>query len=359
MKDQRRIYIAHTNSLTDANGSSIRTIICFKHMGAYLLLPSAATFQLLRLLHIIDSPMSTDLYNKLPDLFHLRYFAFPCTSYIGLCCIPAAISKFQNLQTLIVYTRKTMMDYPNLTVSLPSEIWRLPQLRHLVSFFFDQLPKPEGASSALENLQTLSVVTNFVCTEEILRVIPNLKKLGIFYYGNMYNADYQLDNLEHLQRLEKLKLVVYPGFPYRRMLNLVFPRRLRKLTLSRLELAWSEMRSIGSLPNLEVLKLRNRACKGESWETSEGGFGELKYLLIDQSDLQYWISESSHFPRLERLLLHRCWCLIEIPDGIGEITTLDLIEVDKRNDALVKSAKRIQEEQQDCGNDGLQVRYRT
>ncbi|KAL8544418.1 hypothetical protein ACS0TY_004824 [Phlomoides rotata] len=78
-------------------------------------------------------------------------------------------------------------------------------------------------------------------------------------------------------------------------------------------------------------------------------------MLIDGSDLQYWVTESDHFPRLECLALQRCQNLREIPDSIGETPTLKLIEVDSQNKSLSKSAKQIQEDQLSYGNDALQV----
>ncbi|KAL8052260.1 hypothetical protein ABFX02_06G200900 [Erythranthe guttata] len=116
------------------------------------------------------------------------------------------------------------------------------------------------------------------------------------------------------------------------------------------------MRVIGSLPNLQVLKLRDCNYCWNQWETSEGGFLELKYLLICNSNLKYWITETSHFPRLISLVLHNFRYLEEIPDGIGEIPTLELIELKNCRKTLADSAERIQEEQQDYGNDAFQVR---
>ncbi|KAL1552056.1 hypothetical protein AAHA92_12902 [Salvia divinorum] len=72
--------------------------------------------------------------------------------------------------------------------------------------------------------------------------------------------------------------------------------------------------------------------------------------------LQQWITESSHFPRLKCLVLRSYQMLWEIPEGIGEIPTLGLIEVDYRNKLLVKSAKKIKEDQESYGYYGLHVR---
>ncbi|KAL1552055.1 hypothetical protein AAHA92_12901 [Salvia divinorum] len=93
----------------------------------------------------------------------------------------------------------------------------------------------------------------------------------------------------------------------------------------------------------------------ETWETVDGGFPNLKYLLIEISELQQWITESSHFPRLKCLVLRSCRKLREIPESIREILTLEKIEVDYRNKSLVKLAKQINEDQESYGNYGLHV----
>ncbi|KAL0322271.1 UNVERIFIED_CONTAM: hypothetical protein Scaly_2523500 [Sesamum calycinum] len=187
-------------------------------------------------------------------------------------------------------------------------------------------------------------------------MIPNLKKLGISYFSGENDREYHLDNLVHFHRLEKLKVKIYPSFLLRRKLNPVFPPSLKKLTLSGWHRPWEDMGIVGSLPNLEVLKLRDYAFRGYKWETSEEEFHCLKFLLIDKSDLQHWITESSHFPNLKCLLLYRCWCLNEIPDDFGEIPTLELIKVDDGNTSLMDSARQIQEIQQGWGNETFEVR---
>ncbi|KAL0298500.1 UNVERIFIED_CONTAM: hypothetical protein Sradi_6509800 [Sesamum radiatum] len=187
-------------------------------------------------------------------------------------------------------------------------------------------------------------------------MIPNLKKLSISYFRGKNDQDYHLDNLLHFHQLEKLKVKIYPSFVSRQKLNPVFPPSLKKLTISGWHHPWQDMGIVGSLPNLEVLKLRDYAFRGYEWETSEEEFRCLKFLLLDKSDLQQWITESSHFPNLKCLVLFRCWCLKEIPDGFGEIPTLELIKVDDGNISLVDSARHIQEVQQGWGNDAFQVR---
>ncbi|KAL1546804.1 putative late blight resistance protein R1B-16 [Salvia divinorum] len=249
------------------------------------------------------------------ELVHLTYLA----SNIPDSIVPPAIAKLQNLQTLIIY---------RYGVHLPVEIWNLRKLRHLIAFSFHPLLLPEGATPSLENLQTFSMATNFVC-----------------YFGNLI----------HLLQLEKQKLEVHCSFvPH--LDNLVFPPSLVKLELVGGWISWNDMTIVGSLPNLQVLKLKNQACFGENWETIEGEFDNLISLLIDESNLKCWTTKSCHFPRLQFLMLHRCPYLDEIPNDIGEIPALQLIEIDDHNQSLLYSAKRIQEVQRESwGNEDLKV----
>ncbi|KAL8544396.1 hypothetical protein ACS0TY_004802 [Phlomoides rotata] len=104
----------------------------------------------------------------------------------------------------------------------------------------------------------------------------------------------------------------------------VFTSTLKKLNL----VGPLDTSIVGSLPNLQVLKLKDDACDGDTWEKSYGEFPQLKFLLIDGSTkLKHWVTENDYFPRLKRLVLHHCWFLQEIPDSIGEISTLELIQV--------------------------------
>lgn len=353
----RRVSIIHSD-LDFLYGSTVHTVICLddRQRGKE---SSLEYCRLLRILDLIDAQeyfyksdcSSTSLPDHLFELFHLRYLAFDYPF-----SIPAAISNLRNLQTLIVASNNHLRP-----VELPVEIWKLPQLRHLViaSCVF---PSEEGATAALESLKTLYKAVNFVCSEKILEKIPNLKKLGILYKGDVektYEKDYELRNLAFLQTLEDLKIEVR-DFPTEQqsLLSPVFPRTLKNLTLSGLGLPWEDFKIVSSLPNLQVLKLREDACIGETWVTSDGGFCKLEFLLIDQSQFENWITESGHFPRLKFLVLHHCWRLVKIPEDVGDIPTLEFIEVDDCNDSLLGSAEEMQDYLDGMyGDSSVQVRF--
>lgn len=79
-----------------------------------------------------------------------------------------------------------------------------------------------------------------------------------------------------------------------------FPQNLKNLSFDGdFLLAWKDLRIIGKLPKLEVLKLSNHTFSCEEWEVVEEGFPRLKFLLLDELYIRYWRTCSDHFPNLE------------------------------------------------------------
>lgn len=78
------------------------------------------------------------------------------------------------------------------------------------------------------------------------------------------------------------------------------------------------------------------------------------------SHVQYWDADSIHFPVLEKLILSQLWYLEEIPLGIGEIPTLELIHLNHCSKSAAVSAVRIKKDEvvQNYGNDDLRVELR-
>ncbi|KAL0341442.1 UNVERIFIED_CONTAM: putative late blight resistance proteinR1A-10 [Sesamum calycinum] len=291
---------------------------------------------------------------KLMDIFNdyellqptkLRYLSFFTMWDIGYYS-RLSVPLFWNLQTLHLNTSFNT-KYP---VFLPDEIWEMPQLRHLKVEPIS-LPDPkvtQGSATILENLQTLSKILNFRCTEEVLERIPNVKKLKVIYSDNSGARSYYcLHNLAYLHRLESLSLTS----SFVSLEDTAFPQSLKKLTLTRCRIPWDSMTVIGSLSNLEVLKLYYKAFQGPEWNPHEGQFPRLKVLYIHNTDLERWGAEDIHFPNLESLVLKTMFCLEEIPAGIGDIPTLRSIRLSDCTDSAVTSAKQIQKEQESNGNE--------
>ncbi|GFP89344.1 putative late blight resistance protein homolog r1a-6 [Phtheirospermum japonicum] len=308
----------------------------------------------MRLLRVLTTTMYRS--TSTCEIVNCRYLDHLLIPKLNLS-FPSSISILWNLQTLIVTTEWG--------VFATSEIWKMPQLRHVKFIHGLNLldPPPHtnegGYDYVLENLQTLSDVRNFKLREELIKRIPNIKKLKLIYDEGIGDwSSYHLNNLALLLKMESLFCYLFYGKGP--SLNLNFPRSLKKLNLRNTNLQWEEMGTkIGSLPQLQVLKLQRDAFIGTEWETVEGQFQSLKYLeIVDCDDLIYWRTESTHFPCLERLVLYHSNKLKEIPPEIGEIPTLESIELHFCSDSVVISTKEIVNEQEDLGNEGLQVRVR-
>ncbi|KAK4394723.1 putative late blight resistance proteinR1B-12 [Sesamum angolense] len=239
-------------------------------------------------------------------------------------------------------------------------------------------PTATQGSTILENLHTLSGILNFRCTKEIVGRIPNLKKLKIKYYSvdSEYSSidsekcsGYCLENLAYLHKLESLTLSIisftwhWEELPLYEMFGLgagdrmyiAFPDSLKKLSLEGGGIPWENAMVIGSLPNLEVLKLLRHAFLGPEWNPEEGQFSRLKALYITESNLVWWRAESTHFPSLERLFLTDMAHLNEVPSEIGDIATLRSIYLERCSKSATISAKQIGVEQHSNGNE-LEVR---
>ncbi|KAL2465040.1 NBS-LRR class resistance protein Fy8-Ry8 [Abeliophyllum distichum] len=111
------------------------------------------------------------------------------------------------------------------------------------------------------------------------------------------------------------------------LINLSFPTSLKKLTLVEGGLSLEDMSIVGSLPNLQVLKLRRTPFFRREWITNAGEFFQLKYLLLQSIALKGWRVDPTSFPSLECLVLKDCYDFVEILDEIREIPTLRSIEI--------------------------------
>ncbi|PHT26470.1 hypothetical protein CQW23_33917 [Capsicum baccatum] len=97
------------------------------------------------------------------------------------------------------------------------------------------------------------------------------------------------------------------------------------------------------------------ACDGEEWRPTVMGFYRLKLLLIEHNDLLYWKATDDNFSVLEHLGLRCCYYLDKIPIEFAEIHSLQLIELNWCLPGLGESAAQIQKEQEDIGNNPVDV----
>ncbi|KAL0308054.1 UNVERIFIED_CONTAM: hypothetical protein Scaly_2962600 [Sesamum calycinum] len=262
----------------------------------------------------------------------LGYLRLGSNRWTNKSIVSGTISLLWNLQILNLH----YLDSTSLF-----EVWEMPKLRHFTAFD-SRLPDPvEGQdSTVLENLSTLKV-GHFHCSEEVVKRIPNLKKLNVY---RRLSDDY---SLTQLSKLESLTI-------YSRLKDIAFPTSLKKLSLNYSRLPWEKMTIIGSsLSNLEVLKFYE-AFQGEEWSPIEGEFLRLKVLVVGSHNLERWGAEDIHFPNLHVLYLEHMQRL-EIPLSIGDINTLQSIHLSSCNECTINSAVEIVKDQKEKGNESLQV----
>ncbi|XP_024961154.1 putative late blight resistance protein homolog R1B-16 [Cynara cardunculus var. scolymus] len=349
-----------TNTL---HGTSLDPPALLTHSGFYypfelgevLLKGGSIIWETYKSLRIID--METVPISLFPadviQLGNLRYLAIQARDGNP----QASISNLVNLQMLIISSRKNIV--------VPKTLWSMVNLRHVFiksgenlmeEPCFVQETEKDGCPSELASLQTLSQISPQSC-HNIFSRTPNLRKLGfcgplISSQGNM-----EFPNIRSLVHLQKLKLLnTNPCREPTRLLNtMMFPEKLKKLTLSTTGMDWEEMWTISLLPNLEVLKLKFHACVGEMWEMSDTEIQRLKILKLHGLDLRQWVCSKDNFPGLQSLVVHDCLKLESIPSNIGKILTLNLIEVRGCNSSAWVSAQDIQKEQESEGNHFLKV----
>ena len=238
-------------------------------------------------------------------------------------------------------------------------------LRHLcVKLGINEIEDPssvqgnDGYPLILENLQTLSFVyMAFSVLSGCFGKGSPLRKLG--FYGPLISESRDLrfpslDFSNHLDALELFNTAFYHEASSS-CNPIMFPQRLKRLNLTNTALAWNEIWTLGMLPKLKVLKLKLHACVGRQWETSDGGFRRLKFLIFQDLDIVQWTASNNHFPCLQQLVLRGCRKLEEIPSSLGDIPTLEMIEVCWCSETAANSTREIKKDQDSKGNYWMKI----
>ncbi|XP_027177732.1 putative late blight resistance protein homolog R1A-10 [Coffea eugenioides] len=316
----------------------LRSLLFFAN-GAWTfdVLDFCTGFRMFKLLRVLDlgEPffVATCFPKEVTLLVHLRL---------------TAIGNLSRLETFLV--RGCITD-----VLLPNTIWNIKTLRHLYitrsekGFSFPIDSKLEDRLD-LKNLATLALAIDpsSQSLQKILTKLPSIRKIRCTPLGSRestgnHNGIFVLD---YLSQLESLNMRGFVGYEFE------FPLNLKKLTLSSNHQPWSEISVIGKLPNLEVLKLESSSFVGEKWEMKEGEFCRLRFLKLLLLDIRIWTASYDNFSCLEKLVLHICPHLEEVPSCLGEIPTLEVIEVKFCPESALSYVKQIQME---MGNEGLKI----
>ncbi|KAJ9552081.1 hypothetical protein OSB04_016126 [Centaurea solstitialis] len=289
-----------------------------------------SSFVLLRVLDLRKCRL--DDRHELTILIHLRYLAIKCSEF------PISLCKLWSLETLILET-----DHIDHSIHIPGNISDLVNLKHLWSNALLCFPYNIGKPMNLLSISTVALKDRM---DGFHKWFPIIKKLAARNNISHMGYDFKL-----LPYLEKLKL---SGWRFQ-LHQISVPASLKKLTLEECLPPWSDMPIIQLLPNLEVLKVKSDTDSGW-WDACEQQFQQLKHLTIKASHITKWTASSNSFPCLKRLTLSSCNYLEEVPLEIGEIDSLELVEIDHcSNKSLVESLERIQEVGEEEGNDELKI----
>ncbi|CAA2934886.1 late blight resistance homolog R1A-10 [Olea europaea subsp. europaea] len=267
------------------------------------------------------------------DVTELGIKIMPDLRCLNILSLKSSISRLQNLEFLVVR---------HYYAEIPAYLLCMPKLRHLC---IGRGSHPARFSTECDNSRINSLQTLFYVDledEEILRCSPNLREL------QCTSPDNRCPDLSFLPQLESLTMT-WRGIFKGDYSVVNFPRNIKKLTLSKFGLPWKKMSLIGTLPNLEILKLQE-TFEGEIWDTKDDEFQKLKFLQLYRLELKQWNSSHNHFPVLERLVLRDCIDLEEIPSEFSYISTIQEIKVLYCDKKVETSAWEIGREQLDYGN---------
>ncbi|KAL1561262.1 putative late blight resistance protein R1A-10 [Salvia divinorum] len=351
--NSRRVSLDTSNGMDDVNGSTesvslTRSIICIGYKWEFKFPYAFSTSRLLRVLDFTDMQFS-EFPTEIFEFVNLRFLCVYCNSNI-----PRGISRLWNLQTLI----------GNRNFDEPAELWKLYELRNLKVYGIELLKDEEMNYSVLKKLQMISarVAKDATYLDGFLESIPNIKKLEIHYDHQVTST---VIDLSHLRKLEMLRCIDKGDIPRtEHYLYCHFNCNIKKLHLCRCGLHLEMLRSFSTLHKLEVLKLSGCIFISEEktseleWKVEEEDvFCSLQFLTLEGLWLVHWIADETNFPRLRHLRVFNCY-LKEIPSGIGEIPTLQLIELETCRKSAVASAERIVAEQSENGNYDLKLRIK-
>ncbi|XP_071912904.1 putative late blight resistance protein homolog R1A-3 isoform X2 [Coffea arabica] len=332
---------------------NLRSLLLSGLVGNYYLTEKEELGTLLpKLLRVLDLGRYNYVPMEVASLVHLRYLVLH-----GTRSIPSAIENLSRLETLIV-------EHPFDQIELPNTIWNLKRLSYLCT-----TDRTRGFIFPAENLEVspnlvhldtlnLTIIEPFSQSlQKILAKLPTIRRLKCSCKRSQparrltfaTRSSKEILEFDCMRRLESLHLIELKGYEFK------FPLNLKKLTFIFNYQPWSEISTIGKLPNLEVLKLRSESFVGEEWVMKEGEFPKLRFLELSWLSIRNWTATSDNFCHLEKLVVCNCLKLEEVPACLAECLTLEMIEVKWCRESVANSVRQIQQEQMDSGNEVLKI----
>ncbi|XP_058068379.1 probable disease resistance RPP8-like protein 2 [Magnolia sinica] len=338
----RRLFVHHgISKYTSLNQSNpcLRSILSLsldrEEIGKNQLDLLYRRFHLLNVLHLHGIRVD-EFPTEIGTLIHLRYLGLTgCVTRLRR--LPSSIANLCNLQTLEV-------DSPN-KMDIPSEIWKMQQLRHVrvPGRIKGEGPKA-GELSCSSNLQTLTSIDADDWIQDCLGELINLRKLKIERIDFSIHRKRLFDSIPKLVQLQSLTLhgYRYGLIPLPLISNLLhlyklclrgglarlpefheFSPNLTKLTLEFSCLVQDPMMTLEKLKNLRILRLLELSYLGRQMVCSSQGFPQLESLDVHNLlNLEGWRVEEGAMSSLLHLNFFCCRRLKMLPEGLEYVTTL-------------------------------------
>ncbi|TYH68735.1 hypothetical protein ES332_D05G007900v1 [Gossypium tomentosum] len=252
--------------------------------------------------------------------------------------LPRTLFSLPNLQTLDIKNTCVMFPY------LPSGIWGMQNLRHLLLPPYTMLPKRSDQSrKCLWHLQTLSTITPDGNTAALIfhSRFPSLIKLSL-NSQEMENTKRCLERLYKLGCLQKLKIINRAVFPVPR----TFPTSLVKVSLVKTDLVADDvMRMLEYLDRLQVLKLLKRSIRGPELEMKPNSFRQLRFLFMEEILVKTWRMGDGAMGSLEELTITRCHELESLPKQLRHLHYIRHVKVNSPSHCLRRELEQLNVQQ--------------
>ncbi|CAI9112965.1 OLC1v1013480C1 [Oldenlandia corymbosa var. corymbosa] len=274
--------------------------------------------------------------------------------------IPSWIGNLLNLETLIIKVDGVDRTPP------PESFWNLRKLKHFSLSSHDKtssrnmdvwwpLANIDNSPDLCELESMAGVAIPCDGVERVLKKFPNLRKLGLNLCGFPDDSSTLARVVvpEALNQLESLD--VYHEKSYELKVEFSFPTNLKRLSLRQFKFSGSMLSSIGKLPNLEYLKLDSVQFEGNTWIMEDEQFSKLRILKLFWCELHQWSGSDDQLGCLEKLELHRCYNLKEMPSCLETIPMLQTIKATSCSRTMAWLLKKIGEQQVDYGNSDMKI----
>ncbi|XP_071725376.1 putative disease resistance protein At1g50180 [Rutidosis leptorrhynchoides] len=351
------------------------------HLRSFLLLPPKR--------FVASSEQLGDMVQK-----YILLRVLKLTRIFGSKTLPEAIGSLIHLKSLIVEVLKDRNDESAFDIRIPSSIsglsclltlrvdsdswapniefasdviWKLQRLRHLRFPYNSSLVGGVNKLHlrGMSNLHTLKAIRAEWLDVEELKELTNLRKLKLVDVDSSFVE--RLNSVLHinisggvLNHLQKLSLctirdsagiditgiVSSPLLPALTKLSVSgrltkfptahdFQAKLTCLCMFASELEEDPMSTLEQLPSLEKLYLGQSTFLGEEMVCSDGGFPQLKTVIIALlCNLRELTIHKGAMRVLSHLEIKKCWRLKEVPSGLSHISTLEKVEINGKNYAI-------------------------